>query len=121
VTFEWTGEGGGHNVVGDSGPASDSLNSGDPVSEGGTTYEFTFENGGITNYYCDPHLSLGMKGAVAVGGDVPTTGGEGGGSSIPQVPESAKALGVAASTGLLATLGLAYFFLKYGGDYETTE
>jgi hypothetical protein len=30
-------------------------------------------------------------------------------------------LGVATTVAMLATLGLAFFFLKYGGDYETPE
>jgi hypothetical protein len=65
-----------------------------------------------------------MKGAVAVGGDVPTvsTGGGGeGGSSAPQVPDSAMTLGVATTFAMVATLGLAFFFMKYGGDYETPD
>jgi len=70
VTFQWTGQGGGHNAVAVEGPAD--IDSGDPVEEAGTTYEVTFEAGGITNYICEPHESLGMKGAVAVGDDVPT-------------------------------------------------
>jgi halocyanin-like protein len=123
VVWEWTGEGGGHNVVAEEGPAS--LDSGAPVAEAGTTYEHTFseEETGITKYYCSPHQALGMQGAVAVGGDIPTVevGGGGGESSGPQVPESAKTLGVATTFAMVATLGLAYFFIKYGGDYETPD
>lgn len=84
VIFQWTGQGGGHNVVAQSGPAD--LDSGEPVSEAGTTYELTVEAGGITEYICEPHAGLGMQGAIAVGEDVPTvayepagSGGEGGG------------------------------------------
>ncbi|KAB1196949.1 MULTISPECIES: halocyanin domain-containing protein [Haloferax] len=123
VTWEWTGEGGGHNVKMEEGPAG--LDSGAPVAEAGTTYEYTFEeaDAGISKYYCAPHQALGMLGAVAVGGDVETVsvGGEGGGASLPQVPDSAKALGVATTFAMVATLGLAYFFMKYGGDYEINE
>jgi halocyanin-like protein len=123
VTWEWTGEGGGHNVIAEEGPAS--LDSGAPVAEAGETYEHTFseEEAGITKYYCAPHEALGMLGAVAVGGDVPTVteGGGSGGSSRPQVPESAMTLGVATTFAMVATLGLAFFFLKYGGDYETPD
>ncbi|ELZ74118.1 halocyanin domain-containing protein [Haloferax larsenii] len=123
VTWEWTGEGGGHNVKMEEGPAS--LDSGAAVAEAGTTYEYTFEEGdaGISKYFCEPHKALGMKGAVAVGGDVATVevGGGGGGANLPSVPDSAKALGVATSFAMVATLGLAYFFMKYGGDYEIDE
>jgi halocyanin-like protein len=123
VVWEWTGEGGGHNVVAEEGPAA--LDSGAAVAEAGTTYEHTFseEETGITKYYCSPHQALGMLGAVAVGSDIPTVevGGGGGESSGPRVPESAKTLGVATTFAMVATLGLAYFFMKYGGDYETPD
>jgi halocyanin-like protein len=123
VRFEWTGEGGAHNVVNDAGPAD--INSGDPVDTSGVEYEFEFteEHAGITNYICQPHVDLGMKGAIAVGGDVSTVevGGGGGGRNVPQVPESVKALGVGATFVMAATLGMTYFFIKYGGDYEVPE
>ncbi|MFC7249744.1 halocyanin domain-containing protein [Halomicroarcula sp. GCM10025324] len=120
VQFEWTGEGGGHNVVSQGeGP----LDSGDAVSSAGVNYEHTFEEDGIYPYVCVPHEGLGMKGAIVVGTDYPTvsSGGEGGGGGggSPQVPSSAKTLGVATSFVMVATLGLAYFFIRYGGDYET--
>jgi halocyanin-like protein len=91
VIFEWTGKGQGHNVVREEGPAA--LDSGDPVAEPGVHYEYTFEEGGITSYYCVPHRALGMKGAVAVGEDVPTVqveGADGAGDDGPtfEVPGS---------------------------------
>ena len=122
VQFEWTGNGGGHNVVSDgAGP----LDSGSAVSSAGVNYEHTFEEDGIYPYVCVPHEGLGMKGAVVVGTDYPTQssggGGGGGSSGPPEVPNSAKTLGVATSFVMVATLGLAYFFIRYGGDYETPE
>ncbi|WP_135303764.1 halocyanin domain-containing protein [Haloarcula amylovorans] len=63
VTWEWTDNGGTHNVVSEGdGP----LDSGSAVAEAGTTYEHTFEDSGTYLYYCVPHKSLGMKGAVVV-------------------------------------------------------
>jgi halocyanin-like protein len=63
VTWEWTGEGGGHNVVHEGGE----FTSGDEyVSEAGHTYEYTFEESGNYTYYCTPHQGLGMLGAVVV-------------------------------------------------------
>jgi halocyanin-like protein len=122
VQFEWTGNGGGHNVVSDGdGP----LDSGSAVSSAGVNYEHTFEEDGIYPYVCVPHESLGMKGAIVVGTDYPTKSSGGGGGSgssgPPEVPNSAKTLGVATSFVMVATLGLAYFFIRYGGDYETPE
>jgi hypothetical protein len=62
-----------------------------------------------------------MKGSVVVGTDFPTIGGEGGGAGPSDLPSSAKTLGVATSFVLAATLGLAYVFVKYGGNYEELE
>ena len=119
VTWEWTGEGGDHNVVTTDGPAE--LDS--PLQAEGTyEFEFTEDHAGITNYQCEPHASLGMLGAVAVGDDVPTveTGGGGdGGGGAPQIPDSAKTLGIATFFAMVSTLSFAFFFIKYGGDYET--
>jgi halocyanin-like protein len=74
VVWKWNGKGGVHNVVAEDG----SYQSGDPVSEAGTTYERTFETTGISKYYCTPHKGLGMKGAVVVR--------EGGGESESETP-----------------------------------
>ncbi|MFB6164540.1 MAG: halocyanin domain-containing protein [Haloarculaceae archaeon] len=120
VEFKWTGKGGGHNVVDQAGEFS----SGSPTAEAGVNFKHTFEKDGIYKYFCEPHKSLGMKGAVVVGTDyktVSTGGGGGGGGGGPTLPGSAKAVGIATTTVMGATLGLAYFFLKYGGDYETPE
>jgi len=64
VTWEWTGTGGGHNVVHDGGEFTSGES--DYVSEAGYTYEYTFENTGNYLYYCTPHQGLGMLGAVVV-------------------------------------------------------
>ena len=66
VVWEWTGQGGGHNVVANDG----TFDSGSAVSEEGTTFEHTFEDaadGDTFNYLCEPHEAVGMKGVVAVG------------------------------------------------------
>ncbi len=58
VQFEWTGNGGGHNVVSDGdGP----LDSGSTASSAGVNYEHTFEEDGIYPYLCVPHEGLNMK------------------------------------------------------------
>ncbi|XVH30725.1 halocyanin domain-containing protein [Haloferacaceae archaeon DSL9] len=125
VTWEWTGDGGDHNVEATDGPAE--LAS-DLTGEAGFTYEFTFEedHAGITEYHCAPHDDLGMLGAVAVGEDIETQeisegGGGGGGGGAPMVPDAAKTLGVATFFAMGSTLAFAFFFLKYGGDYEVDE
>ena len=114
----------GHNVKPNSQPDGGGLEGSeggefDTIPEG-ETYSATLETGGMYTYYCAPHEGQGMKGAIAVGEEVPTveTGGsDGGGRSRPQVPDAAKSLGIATGFGMAATLGLAYFFIKYGSDY----
>jgi hypothetical protein len=53
-----------------------------------------------------------MVGSITVSEDAGDTGSAG-----PAIPSSAKTLGIATTAALVFTLGLAYFFLKYGGDY----
>lgn len=62
VTWEWTGKGGSHNVVADSGGDFES----DLVDEEGFTFGQTFESSGVITYFCSPHKGLGMKGAIIV-------------------------------------------------------
>jgi halocyanin-like protein len=70
VRWEWTGDGGAHNVVSaDDGP----LDSGAVVGDSGVQYEFTFSEDGVYNYTCLPHRGVGMLGSVVVGTDYPTT------------------------------------------------
>ncbi|WP_276256108.1 halocyanin domain-containing protein [Halomontanus rarus] len=61
VVWEWTGDGGGHDVVADGGSFESELQ----TSEG-DTFEHTFDDTGTYEYYCNPHVSMGMKGAVVV-------------------------------------------------------
>lgn len=70
VVWEWTGEGGQHNVY-DDGVGYES-----PMySDAGATYALTFDGEGISKYACAPHESMGMKGAVVVGN--PAAAGDG--------------------------------------------
>jgi halocyanin-like protein len=64
VVWEWTGEGGQHNVVSEEGDFESQLS-----QEEGFTFEQTFSEGGVHQYYCAPHRALGMKGVVVVGED----------------------------------------------------
>ena len=64
VQWEWTGDDGQHNVRANEGPAD--LDSGSPVETTGVEYEYTFEESGTTTYFCKPHETVGMKGAVHV-------------------------------------------------------
>ncbi|MFC4548922.1 MULTISPECIES: halocyanin domain-containing protein [Halorussus] len=74
VTWKWVS--GYHNVVAENGE----FDSGSP--EQNATFRHTFESPGTSLYYCDPHESLGMKGAVVVaGGEDAGTATDGMGSS----------------------------------------
>ncbi|MFC4249758.1 halocyanin domain-containing protein [Natribaculum luteum] len=61
VVWEWTGKGGGHNVVDTDGTFESPME-----IEEGKTFEYTFEKAGIYTYFCRPHQHRGMKGAVDV-------------------------------------------------------
>lgn len=62
VKWQWTGEGGTHNVVANSGE----FDSGSAAADASETYTVRFEATGAWRYYCSPHKTLGMKGAVIV-------------------------------------------------------
>jgi halocyanin-like protein len=71
VVWEWTGDGGSHNVAAESGDFESKM-----ASEAGHTFEQTFDEEGIHKYACTPHKPMGMKGAVVVGDEeVGSSGG----------------------------------------------
>ncbi|WP_232701190.1 plastocyanin/azurin family copper-binding protein [Halobacterium wangiae] len=115
-TVTWVWESGGHNVVPESQPDGSDWSGHEPIEDSGFEYEHTFETEGTYEYVCTPHASLGMEGVVEVTTDPPE---ETGYQSI--LPDSAKTLGVAAMGSLVSVLGMAYFFMKYGGDYGDNE
>ena len=51
VVWEWTGEGGVHNVAAEDGGDFSSENN----QEAGFTFEQTFEESGVVKYFCQPH------------------------------------------------------------------
>jgi halocyanin-like protein len=61
VTWEWTGDGGQHNVA-DQGDLFES----EITDAAGFTFTYTFEDPGTVLYFCVPHRSVGMRGAVVV-------------------------------------------------------
>lgn len=62
VIWEWTGEGGAHNVNGNTGE----FTSGDPEHGTDISYQHEFNQPGVFLYHCVPHEAAGMKGAVTV-------------------------------------------------------
>ncbi|XVH30753.1 halocyanin domain-containing protein [Haloferacaceae archaeon DSL9] len=125
VTWEWTGNGGEHNVVAVDGPAE--LES-DLTDEAGFTYEFTFEEGqaGLTTYHCEPHDDLEMKGGVAVGDDVETEEVAAGSGGWPEdfahdvgVPLQKHYIGIVTFLGIAISLVFTFYILKYGESPNT--
>ena len=63
IVWEWTGDGGNHNVhdvEGDYGFQSDT------TDEAGFTFEETLDDPGEARYVCDPHAGVGMYGGILV-------------------------------------------------------
>jgi halocyanin-like protein len=62
VTWEWTGNGGQHDVRVEDQPDDAAWNGQTTLrSETGFTYEHAFETPGTYLYYCDPHLPQGVS------------------------------------------------------------
>jgi halocyanin-like protein len=61
VIWEWTGDGGGHNVEEENGEYESPIE-----TDEGYTFEHAFEEPGISRYTCVPHDQQGMRGAVTV-------------------------------------------------------
>lgn len=110
ITWEWTGNGGGHNVVNEGGNFESEV-----TSEEGFTFEQTFEEGGVTQYFCSPHKTLGMKGVVVVGEENVETDlvAIGGGSSGPNLTAIAAGAG---AFSVVSLLGIAAYRSLYEED-----
>lgn len=59
ITWDWTGEGGSHNVIDEDGAYESDL-----YTEAGQTFEYTFDTAVTSRFFCEPHDNVGMKGVV---------------------------------------------------------
>jgi len=121
VTWEWTGEGGGHNVIAKDGPAG--LDSGSPTESGTYEYDFTDDDAGITTYFCKPHETSGMKGGVAVGEGVETKTLAGANVKEPiefGVDIHEHWVGVTVVLTMSVSMVFTFFTLKYGESPHTS-
>lgn len=100
VRWRWTGSGGAHNVHAQVGADFES----ETTNEAGHEFEHVFDTSGITTYQCDPHAQLGMKGAIAVGNEVPTVAVGGGGLVLPGGDVGVAFVGLSVLTVALAVL-----------------
>ncbi|MCL7418297.1 MAG: halocyanin domain-containing protein, partial [Halalkalicoccus sp.] len=113
VIWEWTGEGGGHNVASEEGEEYES----EITEEAGFTFEHTFETDGqINTYKCVPHSGQGMHGGVAVGG-VETEEVQSGVVTDPEemgIQVQEHYVGIGAILMICVSLVFTFFVLKYG-------
>jgi plastocyanin len=62
VRFLWSGQLLPHNAV----EVNELFNSGDAMSNVDYTYNFTYNQSGVYEFYCEPHRDLGMLGEITV-------------------------------------------------------
>ncbi|PNW62088.1 UNVERIFIED_CONTAM: halocyanin [Euhalothece sp. KZN 001] len=117
TTVEFVWESDNHNIVVESQPEAANWEGHEPLENTGFTYEHTFETLGTYEYYCEPHRSAGMVATIEVVEEITTPAP----ATKPQVPETALTLGVATAFAMVTTLGLGFFFMKYGGDYGVDD
>ncbi|MFD1632706.1 halocyanin domain-containing protein [Haloplanus ruber] len=137
VTFEWVSD--THNVLIEEQPSGADWGGVDSIENTGYSHEHTFETEGVYKYYCQPHLALGMKGAIVVGGSGgggdagggaggggETGGGEAGGGeaagggSSPVLSLAFRLVGGAVAAALAVVLGITgWVFLNYD-EFTTT-
>jgi len=108
VVWEWVGDV-DHNINPTDIP-DDSDWEGHPelISDG--TYEYTFDVEGNYAYTCDPHPGMDGTIEVAEGAAAAADG------PAQLVPDAAWTLLVATVAGMVSTLSLVYFFMRYGGE-----
>ena len=112
VTWEWTGQGGAHNVVADDG----AFDSGDPEEGDDITFSHTFPDTGEFPYHCEPHQEVGMVGTITV-----QEGGASASSAATEVdpeemgvPLQAHFVGIATLLMMVVSLVYSFFLVKYG-------
>jgi halocyanin-like protein len=132
VTFDWVSD--THNVLIESQPSGSNWQGVSAIENTGYSHEHTFETEGIYKYYCQPHLALGMKGAIVVGGEGGGGAGDGGGGegagaggeagagSSPALTFAFRLVGGAVAAALVLVVGVtAWVFLNYDRFTTTSE
>ena len=117
TTIEFVWDSDNHNIVVDTQPDGASWDGHETIENEGFTHSHTFETLGTYEYYCAPHQTAGMGATIEVVESISTPMP----SNVPAVPDSAKTLGVATTFALIATLGMGFFFMKYGGDWDVED
>ncbi len=110
VRFVWITD--THNIAITSAPDDSDWEGVPDVYDAGHEHEHTFTVEGTYEFECTPHVGLGMIGTIVVTDEPvepPVAVG-------PQLPEEAMTIAIGTTFALIATLGFAYVFLKYGGE-----
>lgn len=110
VRFVWITD--THNIAITSAPDESDWEGVPDIHDAGYEHTHTFEVEGTYEFECTPHVGLGMVGSIIVSDEpeapeVPIG---------PQVPDEAMTIAIGTTFALMATLGFAYVFLKYGGE-----
>ena len=106
ITFEWVSD--THNILIEEQPSDAGWGGVEAIENSGFSHEHTFETEGIYKYYCQPHLALGMKGAIVVGGSGGGGGGGDGGDGGGEAAGGGGGGGEAAGAGSSPALTLAF-------------
>ncbi|MFC7190974.1 plastocyanin/azurin family copper-binding protein [Halocatena marina] len=110
----WQWEGPGHNVQAEDGQFESEI-------KGSGTFEYTAEEEGVIPYFCQPHKSVGMKGAIAVG-NVPRKSPAAAAELKPEemgVPIQPHYVGIGAVLMMMSSLVFTFYLLKYGESAHT--
>ena len=108
VRWEWVGD--GHNIEPSGIPDESDWEGHMPLEDTGFEYEYTFNVEGDYHYVCTPHVGVGMVADIEVGeglGETPDGPAE-------LVPDAAWTLLIATTAGMVSTLSLVYFFMRFG-------
>jgi len=84
IIWEWTGDGGSHNVTAKDGEFESEL-----TDEAGFTFSRTVKSDGVYKYACTPHKPIGMKGVVVVGALPDSVDRSAGSTSTPSATSTA--------------------------------
>lgn len=113
VQFVWETD--THNIVVDSQPEESEWEGHEPIEDTGFEHEHTFEVEGEYEFYCDPHIAVGMIGEIVV---AEGAGEDDEGEAIPVIPSGAVSLALGTIVAMVFVVFMAYFFIKYSGEFE---
>jgi halocyanin-like protein len=99
----------GHNVLPESIPGDSDWQGDEAINNSGYEFTHTFETEGVYTYFCEPHRSLGMKGAIVVGN---VGGGHGGSSFVFKPSQSIYLVGGAVAVAFLSPAIFGLYLLR---------